>query len=99
MLLKYVSIQLPFQLQWSWYVSELLVVHANRIRRVKLDIRLLFGCETWTLKADQMERNEAAEMIFLKRLTRYILSDRRRREEIRGICKGHNMVKQLRFTD
>jgi hypothetical protein len=32
---------------------------------------LLYGCETWTLRADQIRRKEAAEIQFLRWIVGY----------------------------
>ena len=56
---------------------------------------LLYGCESWTIKADMRRRLEATEMWFLRRMLRVPWTARRTNEEVLQMA---GVSRQLMFT-
>jgi len=66
-----------------------------KLCKVMVVTSLLYGCKTWTLRAKNIRRVEAAEIRILRWFAGYTILDRRRSEEI----KENSNCPQFQSTD
>ena len=66
-------------------VSELSIALKKKIVRTAIYPFLLYGCETWTLRKEEIKKLEACEIWMWRKLLKVKWSDRKTIEEFRRI--------------
>src|SRR6478609_7206700 len=57
---------------------------------------VLYGCETWTMRKEEMDRLKAFFMWVWRKMSKVIWSDRKTNEEIRGLMgEERNMIRTI----